>query len=99
MIIESVFSVVISVFAVFGVYCAAKMFFGCFYSEIPAAVIVEASDDLEILKMKIREADSVCLCGKCGMIIFVPKSLECDENIIQYVKIRGYNYFYYDVER
>jgi len=95
MLIESVFSVVIAVFAVFGIYCLVKVFFANFYSNVPAAVILEPCDDLEILKIKIRDAESLCLCGRCGVVIFIPRHLENDENIKNYVENRGYLYLYY----
>ncbi len=95
MLVESVFSVVIAVFAVFGIYCIIKMFFGCFYSRVPAAVVLESSDDLDVLKMKVREADAQCLCGKCGIVVLIPESRKNDENIRKYVENRGYICLYY----
>jgi len=95
MLIESVFSAVIAVFAVFGVYCTLKMFFGNFYSNVPAAVILEPSDDIEILKIKIKDAESLCLCGRCEIIILIPECRENDTTIMNYVENKGYMYLYY----
>ena len=95
MLIESVFSAVIAVFAVFGVYCMLKMFFCNFYSNVPAAVVLEPSDDIEILKIKIRDAESLCLCGRCGIVVIIPENRENDKSIINYVENRGFAYLYY----
>ena len=51
MLIESFFATIIAVFSVFGMYCVTKMLLGCFGSHVPAAVVIEPSDDLDVLKL------------------------------------------------
>ena len=95
MLIESFFVTIIAVFSVFGMYCVAKMLLGCFDSHVLAAVVLEPSDDLEALKLKIREADATCICGKCGVLVLIPESRENDKIIMDYVEFKGFMYFYY----
>ena len=95
MLIESVFTVTIAVFAVFGVYCILKIFFGNFCSGVPAAVVLLPFEDLEALKIKIREAEALCICGRCSMVILLPDELKNDEDIRKYVENSGYMQYYY----
>ena len=99
MLIESVLTTVIAVFAVFGFYCALRLYFCNLCSGIPAAVVLLPSDDVETLRIKLREAESLCLCGRCSVIVLIPVELKNDENIIKYVENTGYRQLYYIVER
>jgi len=95
MLIESVFAASIAVLAVFGLYCILKLFFGNFCSGVPAAVVIQPFDDLEILKMKIREAEALCLCGRCSVIVLIPEDRKNDKKIMEYIENAGYLSFYY----
>ncbi len=95
MIIEAVFLSSIAVFAVFGLYSCVKLLFCSLFGGVSAAVVLESGDDIEILDLKIKEADKACFCGRCGVLILIPESREKDKNITDHIEKSGYLYLYY----
>lgn len=72
MIIETIFIVSLSVFAVLGIHFCLRFFAESIFAvHYPAAVYAEVNADPETVIFEVRNANRGCLCGKCGVIVLV----------------------------
>lgn len=94
MVFETIFTVALSLFSLFGIYCFIRIMASKLASiHYPAAIYVEWDSKIEDVMLDVIAARQSCLCGKCGVIVLIngenPEvKRELDREGIPYIYIK-----------
>ncbi len=73
MIIEAIFLALLALFAVFGFYSAGRLIISRYaQSCCRVAVTLEDGDDIELLRLKLRDVRSEFYCRRHRIVVLIP---------------------------
>ena len=96
MIIEAIFLALLVMFSLLGFWSFGKTLIARFaLSPCKLAVTLEAGDDIELLRLKIREVHSEFCCRRHRITVLIPESRAGDTEIYRFLDDNGVDYLFF----